>query len=173
VGRPLYAEEQILMSLGSAAYQTYVYDSTIIHNNLTETLHGPPPLTEISGNHQELNFFSGQVTSLPINQTGITITFQNMTLQGDYLARMIYEISPHCRLLYLKRFPAPSLLSTSALMPYPFLFADQLSTLRTHRHETPSFRFGWTAITSGASNPHTTAHHSPSHHSDSSEHSHH
>lgn len=94
VGPPLYSYEQFLLSQGSIAYEAVSYNSTNDHNNLTRTLNFPPSSSPDSFFHlYQLDPLSGGEQGIPMNQTGVTIAYQNITFQGIYFAKVVYKIS--------------------------------------------------------------------------------
>jgi hypothetical protein len=92
-GRPLFSEEQFVMAPGTTAYEIETYNSSETRNNLTSILQNPSGTNPSPNYLYQLDSFSGQVSQTPINQTGIVITFQNMTFQGIYFAKLVYKIS--------------------------------------------------------------------------------
>lgn len=124
VGSPLYSETQILMKPGSVAYETDVYNSLGFGNNLTSFFISAQferqPVTQYL---YELDFFSGETNIVAANQTGITMTFQNVTFEGIYVAKILWKIvisNSANPASYILNFPCvgPGLVLTIGSIPY-------------------------------------------------------
>ena len=138
VGPPLYSQKQFVMSPGSVAYETETYNSTQLGNNLTgffQSSHqSSNPVTQYLW---QINAFSGQFISIPANQTGVTITFQNLTFQGIHVAKFLYKIVVSRSAesaSYMLVFPCagPGLVLTVGSIPYagPLAYGEiQLSAI--------------------------------------------
>jgi hypothetical protein len=93
VGPPLYSEMQMVMHPGSTAYETEVYQS---NNNLTQVFQNypPPGSNPVTQYLYQIDGFTGleYQDQVAANQTGVTITFQNITFQGIHVAKILYRI---------------------------------------------------------------------------------
>ena len=86
VGSPLYSETQVVTQPNSILYATFTYSSE--PNNLSQLLKPPfnPPLWRI-------NPFSGVYNGVPTAASGVSVSFQNITFQGEHVARVLYQIN--------------------------------------------------------------------------------
>jgi hypothetical protein len=101
VGPPLYSEMQLVVHPGSTAYKTTVYRS---YNNLTGLSQDYPPYrgSPVTQDLYRIDGFTGMENDVAANQTGVTITFQNMTFEYSapppppypppYVAKILYKI---------------------------------------------------------------------------------
>ncbi|MCL5068774.1 MAG: hypothetical protein M1368_10545, partial [Thaumarchaeota archaeon] len=101
VGPPLYSASQYLLHPGSVAYELEIYNSTSLGNNLTSFFRNTYPYNGSTPNPSWnpaiqylslINGFSGLLDSVTSNQTGVSITFQNITFQGIHVAEILYKI---------------------------------------------------------------------------------
>lgn len=94
VGPPLYSEMQLVMHLGSTAYETEIHRSD--NNNLTRLFQNyPPPGTNpVTQYLYQIDGITGleYQNQVAASQTGVTITFQNITFEGIHIAKILYRI---------------------------------------------------------------------------------
>ena len=94
VGPPFYSEMQLVMHQGSTAYETKSYRSD--NNNLTRLFENypPPGSNPVSQYLYQIDGFTGleYQNQVEANQTGVTITFQNITFQGIHVAKILSRI---------------------------------------------------------------------------------
>lgn len=124
VGPPLYSEMQIVMNPGSIAYETDVYNSTELGNNMTAFFKN----SEFQQNSPEqylwqLDPIGGEFNQVAANQTGVSITFQNLTFEGIHIARILWKIvvsNSASSSSYMLAFPCvgPGLVLTVGSIPY-------------------------------------------------------
>ena len=124
VGPPLYSQMQFLVKPGSTAYETETYNATRFGNNLTAYFASDhfTPYT-VSQYLWMINPFSGQINPVPFNQTGITITLQNLTFQGIHVAKFLYKIAvsgsaEHASYMLAIPCVGPGLVLTVGSIPY-------------------------------------------------------
>jgi hypothetical protein len=91
VGPPLYSADQFLFQPGSSGYELGTYNSTNFGNNLTAMFEsGFNPLALSIG---KINDYSGELNYESSKQTGLTIAFQNMTLEGSFVVKIRLKIT--------------------------------------------------------------------------------
>jgi hypothetical protein len=124
VGPPLFSEMQIVMKSGSVAYETDLYNSTGLGNNMTAYF-GSDKFQQNSPMQYlwQLDPLGGEFNQVNANQTGVNITFQNLTFQGIHIARILWEITVSnsaSSASYLLAFPCvgPGLVLTIGSIPY-------------------------------------------------------
>lgn len=101
VGAPLYSEMQLVMRPGSTAYETATYQSDL--NNLTQLFQYDYPINGSNFHRQgwnpvtqyldQIDGFDGLTNQVVANETGVTITFQNITFEGIHVAKILYKIT--------------------------------------------------------------------------------
>lgn len=94
VGQPLFSQTQLVLQPSYVAYITYVYDSTMLGNNMTEPLSGfgSPPYTVAF--LYRIDPWTGQFEEVAANQTGVSFTLLGTYFsQSDTIARQIWEVS--------------------------------------------------------------------------------
>lgn len=89
---PLYSEMQLVMRPGSTASETATYQSD--NNNLTRLFQNEYP---INGNPvtqylDQIDGFNGLKRPVAATETGVTITFHNITFEGIHVAKILYKI---------------------------------------------------------------------------------
>ena len=101
VGPPLFSATQYLLRPGSVAYELEIYNSTSLGNNLTAYFRNSYPYNGSTPNPgwnpeiqylSQINGLSGSLNSVSTNETGVTITFQNITFLGIHIAEILYKI---------------------------------------------------------------------------------
>ncbi len=92
VGAPLYSQMQLVIHPGSMAYERAVYRSEI--NNLTQLFQNypPPGSNPVTQDLYRIDGFSGSENDVSANQTGVTITFENITFESIHVAKILYNI---------------------------------------------------------------------------------
>jgi hypothetical protein len=94
VGPPLYSEMQMVMHQGSTAYETKFYRSD--YNNLTRDFQNylPPGSSPVTQFLYQIDGLTGleYQNLVAANQTGVTITFQNITFEGIHVAKILSRI---------------------------------------------------------------------------------
>ena len=124
VGPPAYSEMQIVMKPGGVAYETDLYNSTELGNNMTAFFKASEFQQDSPMRYLwQLDPLSGEFYSVTASQTGVSITFQNLAFQGIHIARILWKIavsntaSPAS---YMLVFPCvgPGLVLTVGSIPY-------------------------------------------------------